>query len=124
MWEGSDAELIEKMLRFYPSIDPEPILDSTYNTGRFWKGSSRNVWSMDIDPKYEPMIVADNRVMDGVPSNKFGTVVYDPPHVGPQGRGIQRNPALGSSPQYAGPGAHLWPPGLQESRHSSFPKPN
>ena len=41
---------------------------------------------MDINPKYKPKIVADNRTMEGVPSQMFGTVVYDPPHVGPQGR--------------------------------------
>jgi hypothetical protein len=86
IWEGDDAELIEAMLQFYPTIVPEPILDSTYNGGRFWKGSKRNVWSMDIDPRYKPMIVGDNRKMAGVPSAKFGTVIYDPPHVGPQGR--------------------------------------
>lgn len=86
VWEGSDGELLEAILSFYPSIDPEPILDATYNTGRFWKGSSRNVWSMDINPKYKTKIVGDNRIMEGVPSSGFGTVVYDPPHVGPQGR--------------------------------------
>lgn len=32
------------------------------------------------------MIVGDNRVMAGVPSAHSGAVVYDPPHVGPQGR--------------------------------------
>jgi hypothetical protein len=97
VWQGTDAELIEKMLGFYATIDPEPILDATYNAGRFWIGSKRKVWSMDIDPAHKPMIVADNRTMVGVntktgeknyrvPSNKFGTVVFDPPHVGPQGR--------------------------------------
>jgi hypothetical protein len=86
VWEGDDAELIEAMLQFYPTIKPEPILDSTYNSGRFWKGSKRNVWSMDIDPRYKPMILGDNRTMVDVPSGKFGTVIYDPPHVGPQGR--------------------------------------
>ncbi len=86
VWEGRDAELLEMMLSFYPAIEPEPILDATYNTGRFWKGSDRQVVSMDIAPHYEPMIVADNRVMTGVRANSFGTVVYDPPHVGPQGR--------------------------------------
>ena len=86
VWEGSDGELLEAMLSFYPSIDPEPILDATYNSGRFWKGSSRSVWSMDINPKYKTKIVGDNRIMEGVPSSMFGTVVYDPPHVGPQGR--------------------------------------
>lgn len=86
VWERSDGELIEAMLSFYPTIDPSPILDATYNAGRFWRGSTRKVVSMDIDPKYGPDIVADNRQMTGVPSEKFGVVVYDPPHVGPQGR--------------------------------------
>ncbi len=86
VWEGSDADLIECMLRFYPSVPPEPILDATYNAGRFWRGSSRRIISMDIDPKYSPMIVADNRNVTCVTDSSFGVVVYDPPHVGPQGR--------------------------------------
>ena len=86
VWEGTDAALLETMMGFYASIDPEPILDSTYNHGRFWKGSERCVVSMDIDPKYDPMVVGDNREMRGVPDDFFGVVVYDPPHVGPQGR--------------------------------------
>src|SRR5258708_1299808 len=86
VWDRRDGELLETMLSFYSSVDPQPILDATHNTGRFWKGSMRNVWSMDIEPKYKPKIVGDNRIMEGVPSAKFGTVVYDPPHVGPQGR--------------------------------------
>ena len=86
VWEGSDAELLEAMFTFYATIKPEPILDATHNAGRFWKGSTRDVWSMDIDPRYKPRIVGDNRVMASVPSEKFATVVYDPPHVGPQGR--------------------------------------
>lgn len=86
VWEGNDCQLIEAILQFYPTIEPHPILDSTYNAGRMWKGSKRQVVSMDIDPRHKPMILGDNRVMTGVPSNKFGVVVYDPPHVGPQGR--------------------------------------
>jgi hypothetical protein len=86
VWEGSDAELLEAMFKFYATIPLEPILDSTYNAGRFWKNSDRPVVSMDIDPQYKPTIVGDNRKMTGVPSAKFGVVVYDPPHVGPQGR--------------------------------------
>ena len=85
VWTGEDRELLERMLAFYPTIEPEPILDATYNAGRFWKGSTRNVVSMDIDPQHKPMILVDNRLMTGV-SREFGTVVYDPPHVGPQGR--------------------------------------
>jgi len=86
VWQGTDTDLLEAMLNFYPSIKPHPILDATFNTGRMWKGSKRSIVSMDIDPEYEPDIVGDNRVMAGVRSNRFGVVVYDPPHVGPQGR--------------------------------------
>jgi hypothetical protein len=86
VWEGMDGDLIEAMLRFYPTINPEPILDATYNAGRFWRGSTREVVSMDIDPQYQPMIVGDNRKMRGVPSAHYGVVIFDPPHVGPQGR--------------------------------------
>jgi DNA modification methylase len=51
-----------------------------------WKGSNREVVSMDIDPKYGTMIVGDNRKMTGVKTSSYGVIVYDPPHVGPQGR--------------------------------------
>ena len=85
VWAGTDSDLLETMLRFYPVIDPAPILDATYNTGRMWGASSRRVVSMDIDPRYKPDIEADNRDMP-VPDESFAVVVYDPPHVGPQGR--------------------------------------
>ena len=86
VWEGTDGELIEAMLVFYATIKPEPILDATYNSGRFWKESTRRVVSMDIDPQHKPIILCDNRLMTGVRARRFGAVVYDPPHVGPQGR--------------------------------------
>ena len=59
VWEGSDGDLLEAMFKFYATIPPEPILDATYNAGRFWNGSKRRVVSMDIDPQHEPMIVGD-----------------------------------------------------------------
>ena len=90
VWEGSDADLLERMFDFYASVPVEPILDSTYNVGRFWKGSARRVVSMDIDPKYRTMVVGDNRRMDGLSPASFGAVIYDPPHVGPQGRDKSR----------------------------------
>ena len=86
VWEGNDADLLECMFKFYASIEVEPILDPTYNVGRFWRGTEREVVSMDIDPRHKPMILGDNRVMAGVPDSHYGVVVYDPPHVGPQGR--------------------------------------
>lgn len=86
VWEGPDNELIEAMLDFYCTIPADPILDSTYNQGRIWKGTSREVVSMDIDPQHNPQWLRDNRDMHGVPDEHFGVVVFDPPHVGPQGR--------------------------------------
>lgn len=86
VWDGNDADLIEKMLEFYSAIPPEPILDSTFNAGRFWAGSTRTVESMDIKPVREVTYECDNQAMPGVPSDRFGCVVYDPPHVGANGR--------------------------------------
>ena len=76
MWEGSDAALLEAMLEFYPVIPPEPILDATFNAGRFWKGSTRKVVSMDNDPRYGTDFVCDNREMPGVEDDSFPVVVY------------------------------------------------
>ena len=45
VWEGTDRDLLEAMFKFYAVIPPEPILDSTYNAGRFWKSSKRHVVS-------------------------------------------------------------------------------
>ena len=86
VWTGNDGDLLDEMLEFYSVIQPDPILDATYNTGRIWNGSTRPITSMDIDPQYNPDIVADNRKMTGVADESFSVVVYDPPHVGPQGR--------------------------------------
>ncbi len=123
VWERSDGELIEAMLAFYATIKPEPILDATYNAGRFWKGSARKVVSMDIDPRHQPMIVADNRVMAGVPSKKFGVVVYDPPHVGPQGRdkSVKRFDVDFGATMECGKGhgwslSYLYPPFLEQAQ--------
>jgi hypothetical protein len=41
---------------------------------------------MDIGPQHNPMLLCGNRVMPGVADNSFGALIYDPPHVGPQGR--------------------------------------
>src|SRR4051794_27421045 len=84
-WYGEDAELLEHLLDFYPRKKPRRILDATVNGGRFWRGSSRPVIGMDIDPHHRPTFVADNVQMpfrDGA----FNVVVYDPPHIPNQGR--------------------------------------
>lgn len=86
VWQGSDGNLLRLMIQFYAAVEPLPILDTTYNTGRIWKGSGIKPTTLDIDPQYNTDYVCDNRTMKPVPSNKFGVVVFDPPHVGPQGR--------------------------------------
>ena len=85
IWSGEDAELLDKMLRFYPRRPPADILDATVNGGRFWKGLAWNVVGMDIDPRHEPTVVGDNTHMP-FPDAAFNVVVYDPPHIPNQGR--------------------------------------
>ncbi len=85
IWSGEDAELLDKMLRFYPRRPPADILDATVNGGRFWKGLAWNVVGMDIDPRHEPTVVGDNTHMP-FPDAAFDVVVYDPPHIPNQGR--------------------------------------
>src|SRR2546426_9112611 len=63
VWEGTDAELLERMLDFYPLRTPKKILDATVNRGRFWQGSTRPVTGLDIDPAHNPDVVGDNRDM-------------------------------------------------------------
>lgn len=80
VWFGDDAELLEKMLRFYPKKSPRDILDATVNVGRFWKGTKRKIVGMDIEKKFKPDIVADNTAMP-CKDESFDVVVYDPPHI-------------------------------------------
>lgn len=131
VWEGSDGELLDAMLRFYPSIEPHPILDATYNTGRIWRGSewAGRVVSMDIDPQHDPQIVADNREMNGVRANRFGVVVYDPPHVGPQGRdkSVKRFDAdfgatMACGKEHGWTLSYLYPPFLRQAQRVLKPE--
>jgi hypothetical protein len=86
VWLGEDdAELIERMLAFYPRSEPRLILDATVNSGRFWRGSKRPVIGLDINPCHRPVVCADNSSMP-FPDGAFDVVVYDPPHVPNQGR--------------------------------------
>ena len=55
VWYGEeDAELLERLLSFYPRKPPERILDATVNGGRFWRGTRRKVIGLDIDPRHQP----------------------------------------------------------------------
>lgn len=86
VWNSEeDAELLEQLLSFYPHKEPRLILDATVNGARFWRGSSRPVVGLDIDPKHRPMVCADNAAMP-FGASTFDVVVYDPPHIPNQGR--------------------------------------
>jgi hypothetical protein len=90
VWEGDDAELLEKMLQLYPRKRPRRILDATVNGGRFWRGTKRTVIGIDIEAKHRPSIVADNTVTP-FKDEFFDVVVYDPPHIPNQGRDNQKD---------------------------------
>jgi SAM-dependent methyltransferase len=85
VWHGTDAELLERMLAFYPKAPPRRILDATVNAGRFWKGSRRPVIGVDVNPAFRPTVVADNRRLPFGDAS-FDVIVYDPPHIPNQGR--------------------------------------
>jgi SAM-dependent methyltransferase len=120
IWHGTDAELLERMLDFYPRKKPNLILDATVNAGRFWRGSKRKVVGIDINPKVHPTIVADNRQMP-FKDACFDVVVYDPPHVPNQGKDRQKdfNTRFGlvlKSPAKNGYNfSHLYPPFVAEA---------
>jgi SAM-dependent methyltransferase len=120
VWSGQDAELLERLLCFYPRRSPRRILDATVNGGRFWRGSKRKIIGLDIEVSHKPSVVADNTLMpfmDGL----FDVVVYDPPHIPNQGRDQQKDFTvrfgLGSrSPKEMGyTFAHTFPPFIQEA---------
>ena len=85
VWYGEDAELLEKLLAFYPRRRPQRILDATVNERRFWRGSKRRVTGLDIDARLSPDVVGDNMNMP-FPDEDFDVVVYDPPHIPNQGK--------------------------------------
>lgn len=120
IWSGTDADLLERMLDFYPKKKPKRILDATVNTGRFWQGSDRTVIGMDINRKFRPMVVGDNRRMP-FKDACFDVVVYDPPHVPNQGADEQKdfNTRFGlvlKSPAENGYNfSHLYPPFVREA---------
>jgi SAM-dependent methyltransferase len=120
VWFGEDAELLERMLSFYPRKRPRKILDATVNRGRFWRGSSRPVTGMDIDHQYEPDIVADNTDMP-FDSGSFDVVVYDPPHIPNQGRDNKKDFQERFGLKFRSPKergytfSHTFPPFLKEA---------
>jgi hypothetical protein len=120
IWEGTDAELLERMLDFYPHHAPKKILDATVNAGRFWVGSARNVTGMDIDPRHEPDVVGDNTDMP-FSDESFDVVVYDPPHIPNQGKDKSKDfnkrfgLVLKSSIEEGYNFTHMYPPFCKEA---------
>lgn len=73
---ASSAEAVAGMLDLVCA--PEPIVDVTYGSGTFWKGSQRKVIGSDIDTTRARGFVADFLCLpfrDG----SVPTVVFDPP---------------------------------------------
>jgi SAM-dependent methyltransferase len=120
IWDGEDAELIERMLAFYPRKRPKRILDATVNGGRFWRGTRRKVIGLDIASVHRPSIVGDNTRMPFA-DRCFDVVVHDPPHVPNQGKDNQKDFhtrfGLGErSPKEHGYSfSHLYPAFVQEA---------
>ncbi len=120
MWEGEDAELLERLLDFYPRQRPDRILDATVNGGRFWRGSTRPVIGMDIEWAHRPALVADNTCMP-FPGDAFDAVVYDPPHIPNQGKDKSKDfntrfgLGLRSSKEQGYSFSHLYPPFVREA---------
>ena len=90
VWEGEDAELLEKMLQFYPKTQPGRLLDATANSKRFWRDSTRPVIGMDIELRYRPDVLGTSLSMP-FKGQSFDVVVYDPPHVPNQGKDKQKD---------------------------------
>lgn len=120
VWYGDDAELLEKLLDFYPKKRPRRILDATVNLGRFWRSSNRSVIGMDIEFRHRPQVVADNTRMP-LRDATIDVVVYDPPHIPNQGKDRSKdfNTRFGlvlKSPKENGYNfAHLYPPFVREA---------
>jgi SAM-dependent methyltransferase len=120
VWYGEDAELLDKMLNFYPRKRPRRILDATVNGGRFWRGKTHPVVGMDIEAKHHPHLVGNNTWMPWR-DRAFDVVVYDPPHIPNQGKdkskdfNIRFGLVLRSSKENGYSFSHTYPPFLKEA---------
>ncbi len=127
VWAGEDAELIERLLAFYPRKRPERILDATMNGGRFWRGTRRKIVGLDIEHSHGPSIVGDNTTMPFV-AKSFDVIVYDPPHIPNQGKDKQKDfntrfgLGLRSPKEHGYTFSHLFPPFVQEARRVLKPE--
>lgn len=120
VWYGEDAELLERLLDFYPRRKPRRILDATVNGGRFWQDSKRPVIGLDIEVRHRPRLVADNTAMP-FRDACLDVVVYDPPHIPNQGKDNKKDfnqrfgLVLRSSKENQYTFTHTFPPFLREA---------
>ncbi len=120
VWDRTDAELLEKMLDFYPRYRPQLILDATVNLGRFWEASTRPLIGMDIEGRYSPDVVGNNLHMP-FREGSFDVVVFDPPHIPNQGKDQSKDfntrfgLVLKSSAENGYNFSYLYPPFVQEA---------
>lgn len=80
VWDGNDADLIEKMIVLY-SKNQTVIVDVCCSGRVFWKGSSRKIIGVDINPAVKPDIVADFAHLPMLDDSSVDIVVFDPPHL-------------------------------------------
>ncbi len=120
VWAGDDAELLERLLHFYPRKKPRRILDATVNGGRFWRGSKWPVIGLDVEANHKPDLVADNTTMP-FQDGSFDVLVYDPPHIPNQGKDQKKDfnkrfgLVLRSSKENHYTFTHTFPPFLREA---------
>ena len=89
----SSSQAIEGLLSLIKA--KEPILDTTFGSGTFWKGSKRVVVSGDKNPTRAKTLVLDFLNLP-FSDSAFPTVVYDPPfHPGHTSADIERYSHLG-----------------------------
>lgn len=121
VWDGDDAELLERMLCFYAPAKPTVVLDATVNSGRFWRGSTRPVVGLDINPRYRPVVLGSSSQMP-IRDERVDVVVYDPPHVPNQGRDRSKdfNTRFGLGTKSSAANgynfSHTYPPFLAEAK--------
>lgn len=91
----SSPAAIEGLLSLVRAADP--ILDTTYGNGTFWKGSTRKVHGCDVDPERAKDQAASFLALPFADGG-FPTVVYDPPfHPGITSAEIGRYRSLGKN---------------------------
>lgn len=79
--QGTDAEIIPRLVRFYSGKEQPEILDATYGKGRFWtKSNFKHLVGIDIDPRLKVPMTADYNDLPFARAS-FDIVIFDPPHI-------------------------------------------